>query len=155
MFYEAPGRPRARTARRVAITGIGCITPIGAGAEGLWQGLQRGRSAVRRIERFDPSPFRSHIAAQVDDFEPTDYIDRNRVKRLDRYGQFAIAATRLALDDAALGGGFVDPDRVAVQMGSALGGVGHGEQQLNSFLKGGVRAVDPTLALTVFDGAAT
>src|SRR5687768_15699575 len=99
MFYEGAGSARRGSARRVVITGIGCITPIGAGAEGLWDGLQRRRSAVRRIERFDPSPFRSHIAAQVDDFEPTDYIDRNRVKRLDRYGQFAIAATRLALAD--------------------------------------------------------
>ncbi|MBW3628542.1 MAG: beta-ketoacyl-ACP synthase II [Gemmatimonadetes bacterium] len=155
MFYEGPDGRRARVARRVVITGIGCITPIGAGAEGLWDGLQRQRSAVRRIERFDPSPFRSHIAAQVDDFEPTDYIDRARVKRLDRYGQFAVAATRLALEDASLETGSVDPDRVAVQLGSALGGVGHGEQQLNSFLKGGIRAVDPTLALTVFGGAAS
>ena len=155
MFHEVNGGARRRSARRVVITGIGCITPIGAGAEGLWEGLRRQRSAVRRIERFDPSPFRSHIAAQVDDFEPSDYIDRNRIRRLDRYGQFAIAATRLALDDAGLGEGVADPDRVAVQMGSALGGVGHGENQLNSYLKGGVRAVDPTLALTVFAGAAS
>ena len=146
-----PGNGR----RRVVITGIGCVTPIGTGAEALWSGLRRGRSAVRRIERFDPTPFRSHIAAQVDDFEPTDYIDRNRVRRLDRYGQFAIASTRLALADADLEPEALDPDRVAVQLGSALGGVGHGEAQLNSFLRGGVRAVDPTLALTVFAGAAS
>lgn len=141
--------------RRVVVTGIGCVTSIGIGVEGLWAGLERGRSAVRRIERFDPSPFRSHIAAQVDDFEATDYLDRTRVKRLDRYGQFAIASARLALADAGIADGALDPDRVAVQLGSALGGVGHGENQLNSFLKGGVRAVDPTLALTVFGGAAS
>jgi 3-oxoacyl-[acyl-carrier-protein] synthase II len=155
MLIEGYGNGQGPARRRVVITGIGCITSIGAGAEGLWDGLKRKRSAVRRIERFDPSPFRSHIAAQVDDFAPEDYIDRNRLRRLDRYGQFAIASTRLALADAGLEGAAPDPDRVAVQLGSALGGVGHGEQQLNSFLKGGVRAVDPTLALTVFGGAAS
>jgi len=148
-------RPVDPARRRVAITGIGCVTPIGTGVDSLWDGLRRPRSAVRRIDRFDPSPFRSHIAAQVDDFEATDFIDRSRVRRLDRYGQFSIASTRLALEDAGLDRDRVDPDRVAVQIGSALGGVGHGEQQLNSFLRGGVRAVDPTLALTVFAGAAS
>src|SRR5688500_17582987 len=92
------GAPR----RRVVITGIGCVTPIGTGVEGLWEGLRRRESAVRTISRFDPSPFRSHMAAQVDDFEPADYMDRGRVKRTERYAQMSIATSRLALEDAGI-----------------------------------------------------
>ncbi|HLL48093.1 MAG TPA: beta-ketoacyl-ACP synthase II [Longimicrobiaceae bacterium] len=143
------------TPRRVVVTGIGCITPIGTGVEGLWEGLQRRESAVRRISRFDPSPFRSHIAAQVDDFEPTDYMDRNRARRMERYAQFSVASARMALEDAALDPAAVDPDRVGVQMGSALGGVAYGEGQFNSYLQNGVRGVDPMLALAVFNGSAS
>ncbi|MEW5929109.1 MAG: beta-ketoacyl-ACP synthase II [Gemmatimonadota bacterium] len=143
------------TPRRVVVTGIGCITPIGTGVEGLWEGLQRRESAVRRISRFDPSPFRSHIAAQVDDFEPTDYMDRSRARRMERYAQFSVASARMALEDAALDPASVDPDRVGVQMGSALGGVAYGEGQFNSYLQNGVRGVDPMLALAVFNGSAS
>jgi 3-oxoacyl-[acyl-carrier-protein] synthase II len=123
--------------------------------EGLWEGLQRRESAVRRISRFDPSPFRSHIAAQVDDFEPTDYMDRSRARRMERYAQFSVASARMALEDAALDPASVDPDRVGVQMGSALGGVAYGEGQFNSYLTHGVRGVDPMLALAVFNGSAS
>ncbi|MET0397883.1 MAG: beta-ketoacyl-ACP synthase II [Longimicrobiaceae bacterium] len=143
------------TPRRVVVTGIGCITPIGTGVEGLWEGLQRRESAVRRISRFDPTPFRSHIAAQVDDFEPTDYMDRGRARRMERYAQFSVASARMALADAALDPASVDPDRVGVQMGSALGGVAYGEGQFNSYLTHGVRGVDPMLALAVFNGSAS
>jgi 3-oxoacyl-[acyl-carrier-protein] synthase II len=143
------------TPRRVVVTGIGCITPIGTGVERLWEGLQRRESAVRRISRFDPSPFRSHIAAQVDDFEPTDYMDRNRARRMERYAQFSVASARMALEDAALDPAAADPDRVGVQMGSALGGVAYGEGQFNSYLQNGVRGVDPMLALAVFNGSAS
>ena len=142
-------------ARRVVVTGIGAITPIGLGVEGLWQGLRRRRSAVRCITRFDPTAFRSRIAGEVADFVPTDHIEARRARRLDRYSQFAIAATRMALADAELDLGREDPDRVGTMMGTALGGVAHGEANYHAFLTEGPRAVDPALALTVFAGAAS
>ncbi|HZG41691.1 MAG TPA: beta-ketoacyl-ACP synthase II, partial [Longimicrobium sp.] len=142
-------------ARRVVITGIGAITPIGSGVEGFWEGLRKRESAVRRIDRFDPSPFRSHIAAQVNDFEPTDYMARNRARRTERYAQFSLAASRQAIEDAALDPGSEDPDRVGVLMGSALGGVAYGENQFTGYVHKGVRGVDPMLALAVFNGAAS
>jgi 3-oxoacyl-(acyl-carrier-protein) synthase len=71
--------------RRVVITGIGAITPIGIGVDAVWDGLRSRRSAVREITRFDASPFKSRIAAQVDDFHPTDHIEERRARRLDRY----------------------------------------------------------------------
>ncbi|HEX8360865.1 MAG TPA: beta-ketoacyl-ACP synthase II [Longimicrobium sp.] len=146
---------RRPAARRVVITGIGAITPIGTGVEGLWDGLRRRESAVRRISRFDPSPFRSHIAAQVDDFDPETYMERNRARRMERYAQFSVAASRQALEDSGLDVAGTDPERVGVQMGSALGGVAYGETQFTSYVGKGVRGVDPMLALAVFNGAAS
>ncbi len=142
-------------ARRVVVTGIGAITPIGLGVEGLWQGLRRRTSAVRGITRFDPTMFKSRIAGEVPDFVPTDHIEERRARRLDRYSQFTIAATRMALADAALDLAHEDPDRVGAMMGTALGGVAHGERNYHAFLTEGPRAVDPALALTVFAGAAS
>jgi 3-oxoacyl-[acyl-carrier-protein] synthase II len=141
--------------RRVAITGIGAITPIGTGVEGLWEGLRRRESAVRTIDRFDPTPFRSHMAAQVQGFDPEDYMDRSRARRTERYAQFSIATSRLALQDAGIDPASEDPDRAGVQMGSALGGVAYGENQFTSYVHKGVRGVDPMLALAVFNGAAS
>jgi 3-oxoacyl-[acyl-carrier-protein] synthase II len=141
--------------RRVAVTGIGCITPTGTGPDGLWNGLQRRESAVRRITRFDPDQFRSQMAAEVDDFDPLDHMDGKRAKRLDRYGQFSVAAARLALNDANLDPATLEAERVAVQIGSALGGVAYAEEQHRLFLSDGPQSVNPLLALTVFAGAAS
>jgi 3-oxoacyl-[acyl-carrier-protein] synthase II len=141
--------------RRVVITGIGAVTPIGSGVEGLWTGLRRRQSAIRSITRFDPSAFKSRIAGEVDGFHPTDHIEERRARRLDRYSQFSIAASRMALEDARLDLRREDADRVGAMMGTALGGVAYGEQQYHNFLTQGPRAVDPALALTVFAGAAS
>jgi 3-oxoacyl-[acyl-carrier-protein] synthase II len=137
------------------VTGIGCITPTGVGADGLWLGLQRRQSAVRRITRFDPEPFRSHMAAEVDGFDPVDFMEPKRAKRLDPFGRFSVAAARMALDDADLDHAVLAPDRVAVQMGSALGGVAYAEEQHHSFLSEGPTGVNPLLALAVFGGASS
>jgi 3-oxoacyl-[acyl-carrier-protein] synthase II len=141
--------------RRVVITGIGAITPIGLGVHGLWQGLLDRRSAVRCITRFDPSMFKSRIAGEVSDFSASDHIEERRAKRLDRFSQFSVAATRMALADAELAFAREDADRIGATMGTALGGVAHGERQYRNFLLEGPRAVDPALALTVFAGAAS
>jgi 3-oxoacyl-[acyl-carrier-protein] synthase II len=156
---EFSGTPAAESRpevpRRVVVTGLGCITPIGTTAQGLWEGLRRRESAVDRLSRFDPSPFRSHIAAQVDDFDPKQYMDRTRLKRLDRFAQFSVAAARMALEDARLDPAGVSPERVAVQIGSALGGVGLAEEQYELYRNRGPRAVSPHLALGVFCGSAS
>jgi 3-oxoacyl-[acyl-carrier-protein] synthase II len=144
-----------RTNRRVVITGIGAVTPIGIGVEALWQGLEARRSAVGPVTRFDPAPFRSRIAAEVGDFHPADFMEGRRVKRLDRFGQFCIAAARLALADSALDLAREDRDMVGAMMGTALAGVGYAEEQYPNYLRDGPRGVDPALALMVFAGAAS
>ena len=141
--------------RRVVVTGIGPVTPIGTGVEPFWDGLRSARSVVRTLTRFDPSPFRSHVAAEVDGFDATTYMDPKRAKRLDRCSQFTLAAARLALADAGIDLPSENRDRIGAMMGSALGGVEFAEREHEKYLAGGIRAVEPGLALTVFVGAAS
>lgn len=143
------------TRRRVALTGIGCLTPVGHGVTGLWDGLKCRQSAVRRVTRFDPQPFRSQMAAEIDGFDPADYMEAKRARRLDRFGQFSVAAAGMALADAALDPANLPADRVAVQMGSALGGVAYAEEQHGVYMSEGPQEVNPMLALIVFTGAAS
>jgi 3-oxoacyl-[acyl-carrier-protein] synthase II len=140
--------------RRVAITGIGAVTPIGTGAEGMWAGIRAERSAVRTMTRFDPAPYRSHNAAEVD-FTASDFMEAKKAKRMDRFAQLAVASTRLALEDAELRLEGEDRDRIGSSMGSALGGIRFAEEQMNVFIQQGLRGVDPSLALSVFGGAAS
>ncbi len=141
--------------RRVVVTGLGVISAIGVGADALWQGVLEGRRGVRRITRFDPSPFPSQVAAEVDAdlFDPLDYMDAKRARRLDRFSQFALAASRMAVDDARLDLEREDRGRVGVFLGSALGGVAYAEEQHGAYVAHGLRAVSPMLALAVFGGA--
>ena len=141
--------------RRVVITGIGALTPIGITGGQLWDGVRAERSAVKSLTRFDPSIFRSHNAAEVNDFVPTDHLETKRAKRLDRFGQFSVVAARQALEDARIDLAAEDRDRIGSMMGTALGGVGYAEEQLGVFLTQGLRAVEPTLALAVFGGASS
>jgi 3-oxoacyl-[acyl-carrier-protein] synthase II len=149
--------------RRVWITGIGVVSPIGTGRDAFWAGVRRGTSPVRRIDRFDPSPFRSQVAAQIDDFDPLDHMDARAARQLDRFSQFGLAAGRQALADAGLahdGGDStaradgVDRERFGIYLGSALGGIAYAEGQHERFMERGIRSVAPNLALAVFGGAA-
>jgi 3-oxoacyl-[acyl-carrier-protein] synthase II len=144
-----------RSPYRVAITGLGPITAVGTGVEEFWNGLRSERSPVRRITRFDASPWKTRIAAEVDDFDPTRYMDGKLARRYDRFAQFSVASARIALVDAQLNPESLDGDRVAVQMGSALGGAAKAEEQHINLMKSGIRGVDPAVALTTFCGAAS
>jgi len=137
------------------ITGIGAITPIGLEREGLWRGLKRERSAVPSLTRFDPSAFRSHNAAEVNDFVPGDHLEKRKTKRLDRFAQFSVVGAQMALADAKLDLDREDRDSVGAMMGTALGGIGYAEEQLGVYLQRGLREVDATLALSVFGGASS
>ena len=138
----------------MAITGIGAVTPIGITREALWNGLRARKSAVREVSRFDASIFKSRIAAEID-FEPTDFMETRRAKKLDRFGHFVLATTRLAIEDAELKLETEDRERVGSMMGTALGGVGYAEEQFLVFKNEGIRSVSATLATNVFGGAAS
>jgi len=141
--------------RRVVITGIGAVTPIGSTVEGLWKGLRSEKSAVASVTRFDPSIFKSHNAAEVNDFDATDWLERKRAKRLDRYGHFSVATARMAIADSGIDLEKEDRDQIGATMGSALGGLQFAEGQLDLYLREGIKSVDPMLALCVFGGAAS
>ena len=139
--------------KRVAVTGMGIITPIGVGVDGLRAGLRAGRSAVGMITEFDTSQFVTHIAAQIKDFDPIPYLDGKKLKRLDKFSQFAVAAAKMAVADGSLDLRLEDRDRIGVCLGTALGGVGFAEEQYPEFIARGPRGVNPLLALSVFNGA--
>jgi len=146
-----------RPNRRVFITGIGVVTAIGTGRDAFRAGLRAGRSPIKRIDRFDPSAFRSQVAAQIDDFDPLAWMPPKTARQLDRFSQFGMVAGQLALDDAELRpgqDGGADPDRIGIYLGSALGGIAFAEEQHERYLDKGIRQVAPTLALAVFGGAA-
>jgi 3-oxoacyl-[acyl-carrier-protein] synthase II len=143
--------------RRVWVTGIGVITAIGTGRDAFRAGLRAGCSPVKRIDRFDPSPFRSQVAAQVDDFDPLAWMPPKTARQLDRFSQFGLVAGRLALEDAAFepgANGAAAPERTGIYLGSALGGIAYAEGQHERYLERGIKAVSPNLALAVFGGAA-
>jgi 3-oxoacyl-[acyl-carrier-protein] synthase II len=143
--------------RRVWITGIGVITAIGTGVDGFRTGLREARSPIKRIDRFDPSPFRSQVAAQIDDFDPLAFMPPKTARQLDRFSQFGLVAGQLALEDAGLRPGVAGaaaPERIGIYLGSALGGIAYAEHQHETYMARGIRAVAPNLALAVFGGAA-
>src|SRR3954468_10526290 len=141
--------------RRAVITGIGPITCIGIGREDFWRGLRAEKSGIGRISSFDTSPFNAHCAGQVLDWNPEEYFPPHRLKRLDRYAQFAVASAKMALDDAGIAYARESPqERVGVSFGTALGGISNAEQDHARFLKKGTRGVNPTLAVQAFGGSA-
>ena len=139
--------------REVVVTGIGCVTPIGTGVDGLWGGLRAKRSAVRTITHFDATPLKSQIAAEIDDFVASDHMAAKTARRLDRFSQIGVVSAALAVADAGLCLEHEDRDRIGVMMGSALGGVAQAEAQSATYLRAGLRHVTPTLATAVFGGA--
>lgn len=143
------------TPRRVVVTGIGALTPIGSGAAELYEGLRAARSAVTGITRFDASAYHSRIAAEINGFDPLEYMEPKRARRLDRFAQFSVAAARQAVADAQLRLEDDDRDRCGCFIGAALGGGAFAEEQHEIFLRDGIRRVKPTLALAVFSGSAS
>jgi 3-oxoacyl-[acyl-carrier-protein] synthase II len=138
---------------RVAVPGLGMITPLGIGVNAFWQGICGRRVAVAPLTRFDAAEFPSRIAAQVDDFDASAFLSRRRLQWTDRFSQFACAAAHLAVDDAAFDFS-VPRAELGVYAGTALGGVALAEEQMHVFATQGLRAVRPLLTISVFGGAA-
>jgi 3-oxoacyl-[acyl-carrier-protein] synthase II len=141
--------------RRVVITGLGPITCIGTGHEPFWRSIREGRSGISRVTSFDTSELKAHCGGEIRDWDPTRFFPPHRLKRLDRYAQFSVASTLLALEDAGLAWSREQPTlRVGVSFGTALGGIANAEHEHQRFLKKGARGVNQTLALQVFGGSA-
>jgi len=123
--------------RRVVVTGMGALTPFGAGVERYWDALIEGRSGVGPVTLFDTSEFSVRFAGEIPDFDPAAFIDRKIIKRLDRYAQFALVACDEAVRSSGIQWDAVDPYRVAVVFGSGIGGLNELEQQHTRLLERG------------------
>ncbi len=129
--------------RKVVITGVGAITPLGVGVGPTWEAILAGRSGVTRITKFDPSEFSTTIAAEIKGFAAEDYIDRKEAKRMDPFIHLALAASQFAMDDAGLTIGEELAPRVGVYLGSGLGGLSTLERYHQAYLEEGVRKISP------------
>ena len=129
--------------RRVVITGVGAVTPLGIGVEKSWQSLCQGKSGIGVITRFDASDFRTKIAGEVNGFEPSDFIDRKLVRRGDRFIHFALAATRMAMEDSGLTISDSNSERVGVSVGTAMGGIESLEKNHQLLLQGARHQISP------------
>ena len=133
--------------RRVVITGMGVVAPNGIGIENFWDSLVHGRSAVRKITRFDASSYSCQAAAEVSYFDPTTYMDPNTAKRTTRFAQFALAASKMALEDSKIDLASVDPYRAGVLIGTGMGGSGYSENQHTVFMEKGIKRLSPFAAV--------
>src|ERR1700719_2913383 len=141
--------------RRAVITGLGPITPIGCGVENFWEGLRSQKTGITRIASFDPQAFHVRCGGEILDWDRKNFFSPQRLKRLDRYAQFAVASSKMALDDAGIEYSLEHPQhRVGVSFGTALGGICKAEDQHVRFLKKGARGINPMLAIQVFGGSA-
>jgi 3-oxoacyl-[acyl-carrier-protein] synthase II len=129
--------------RRVVVTGMGVVAPSGIGIENFWNSLVHGRSGIKRITHFDASSYPSQIAGVVTDFNPTDFIDPKSAKRLGRYAQFALAASQMAVDDSKIDFSLLDPYRVGVYIGTAIGGGDVSEHLHTVFMEKGLKRIPP------------
>ncbi|MGH9379856.1 MAG: beta-ketoacyl-ACP synthase II [Thermoanaerobaculia bacterium] len=129
--------------RRVAITGIGLVSPLGTGTQATWDGLMAGISGIGPITRFDASEYTSRIAGEVRDFEPEAFLDRKEARKTDRFIQFALAASQIALDDSGLTIDAANAERVGVIIGSGIGGLPLIEDMHRVLLERGPGRISP------------
>ena len=131
------------SSRRVVVTGLGAVASLGHEVDAFWAGLLAGRSGVDRVSLFDPTPYASHVGAEVRGWDPAEHMDPKEARRNDRYTHFGFVAAKQACRDAGLEMGREDPDRVGVMIGSGIGGMYTYESQLKVLAERGPRKVSP------------
>ncbi|MTI95085.1 MAG: beta-ketoacyl-ACP synthase II [Firmicutes bacterium] len=129
--------------KRVVITGMGAVTPLGHDVETMWKGLVAGKSGVAEVTHFDTSEFTTKIAAEIKDFDPTEHMHRKEAKRSDPFVWYALVAARQAWKQSGLEAAELDPGRIGVMVGSGIGGITTFEQQYDMYKSGGARRISP------------
>ena len=142
--------------KRVVVTGIGAVTPVGNDAHSAWENIKNGVSGIAPAVRIDVDKIDVKIAGEVKGFAPEEFMDKKESRRMGRFSQFAVAASKMAVDDAGLQiGVHVNPERIGVWIGSGIGGLGEFEEQYRKFLDKGQRRVNPfTIPMFIPDMAA-
>jgi 3-oxoacyl-[acyl-carrier-protein] synthase II len=141
--------PKAAAARRVVVTGIGLVTPLGIGRQTNWDGLMAGRSGIGPITRFDAARHSSRIAGQVPGFDPLQFIDRKEARKIDLFIQFALAAASLAVDDSGINPALLEGERTGVYIGSGIGGIASLEESHKVLLERGPERVSPFFLVSI------
>ncbi len=130
--------------RRVVITGIGAMSPLGNDLQSTWEGLKAGKSGIGRITLTDPEPYACKIAGEVKGFEAGPWFKNPKdARRCDRYAQFAVAASKMAIADAGIDADGLDRDRIGVMVGCGIGGLGTLEREHEKLLARGASRVSP------------
>ena len=141
--------PGPSSARRVVITGIGVVSPLGIGVQKNWEALLRGESGIGPITRFDASKHSTRIAGEVKNFDPLAFIERRESRRMDRFIQFALAAAALAVEDARINPDLLEGDRTGVYIGSGIGGLATIEESHKTLLERGPDRVSPFFLVSI------
>jgi 3-oxoacyl-[acyl-carrier-protein] synthase II len=131
--------------KRVVVTGLGAVSPIGNTVQQCWENAVAGRSGIARVESFDTSAFASQIAGEVKNFDPSGVIEKKELKKLDLFSQYALVAGQEAWDDAGLEGVIADPTRSGCILGVGIGGLGTLEKYHSAYISGGPRKISPFL----------
>lgn len=145
--------PSTAKKRRVVITGMGLVTPNGVGKDAFWEAMKHGKRALGPISLFDASKLHSQIAAEVVNFDPSDFMSARDARRMDRFAQFAVAASRMAVEDANLKDH--DATRMGVRLGTNVGGIGFAEDQHSLLIEKGPRYISPFLAIAFSIGSSS
>lgn len=129
--------------KRVVVTGLGAIAPVGIGVENFWQGLVDGKSGITAVTRFDASDIPTKIAGEVNDFNPADFLDKKEARRMDRFSQFAVAVSKMAIEDSGLELEKENRDRIGVIFGTGVGGMETFEDQARTLYSRGPNRISP------------
>jgi 3-oxoacyl-[acyl-carrier-protein] synthase II len=141
--------------RRVVVTGLGAITPVGNSVDSFWNSIKEGKNGINNISLFDTTDFKVKMAAEVKDFKPEDYLNKKECKRMDRYTQFALVASNEAIKDSGLNMEEIDKDRVSIIFGSGIGGLSTIENQIKTLVAKGPNRVSPlTIPMAISNMAA-
>ncbi|NWG03838.1 MAG: beta-ketoacyl-[acyl-carrier-protein] synthase II, partial [Syntrophaceae bacterium] len=139
--------------RRVVITGVGVVAPNGIGIDNFWDSLVNGRSGIKAVQQFDVSSYPSKIAGEVEEFDTKDYINHKNARRMDRFSQFGVVCSKMALLDSNINLGKLEENIIGVAVGSSVGGNPQAEEQYAIFLEKGLNRVHPLLSTRFFVGS--
>ena len=132
-------------ARRVVVTGMGTVNPLGNSVKEFWQAAKNGENGIGKLTRFDVSEYSTKIAGELKDFAPEKVLETREIRRMDRFTQYAVVAAVEAMADAGLKAGDVDPERLGVLLGNGIGGIDSLEASFRKLIEKGPRAVHPLL----------
>lgn len=139
--------------RRVVITGMGVVAPNGIGIDNFWDSLIHGRSGVKTVQQFEVASYPSKIAGEVEEFDPKDYISHKNARRMDRFSQFGVVCSKMALLDSNINMEQIEENIIGVAVGSSVGGNPQAEEQYAIFLEKGLNRVHPLLSTRFFVGS--